>query len=76
MFEPARSNVLACTLNGNICRSAAHGGLTAVPQHRLTCKACAEICDACAGSCAELGGMEDCVEACRRCAESCRRMAG
>jgi len=71
--EPAHYRLmLACA---EICRSAAHMMLTAAPQHRLTCKACAEICEACARSCEDIGEMEDCVEACRRCAETCREMA-
>lgn len=34
-----------------------------------------EICEACARSCEDIGGMEACVRACRGCTQSCRRMA-
>lgn len=40
---------------------------------------CAEICDACAESCEEVGGEEDeemvhCADVCRQCAEMCRQL--
>jgi hypothetical protein len=35
-----------------------------------------EICDACAKSCEQVGGMEECARVCRECAESCRQMTG
>ena len=59
-----------------ICRASAHIMLTGSEAHRASCAACAEICNACAESCAPLDGMEACVSACRACAESCRKMAG
>jgi hypothetical protein len=50
------------------------------PQHVLTCRACAEICNACADDCERVGNgdaaMKRCAEVCRRCAESCDAMAG
>ncbi|MDX2073443.1 MAG: four-helix bundle copper-binding protein [Alphaproteobacteria bacterium] len=41
------------------------------------CATCAEICEACAESCARIEGeeMKQCAEICRRCAESCRKMS-
>jgi hypothetical protein len=42
--------------------------------HHVTCGACAEICEACAKSCDELGDTE-CAEICRRCAKTCRAMS-
>jgi hypothetical protein len=36
---------------------------------------CTEICEACACSCEQMGGMEECVSVCRRCAASCRQEA-
>jgi hypothetical protein len=44
--------------------------------HERLCALCAELCDECAASCEEIGGMEHCVELCRRCAGSCREMSG
>lgn len=35
---------------------------------------CAEVCDACADSCAALNDMTVCEKACRDCAVSCRSM--
>ena len=52
--------------------------LRSSPRHRLTCGDCAEICDACATSCAVFKGddqLERCQAECHRCAESCRKMA-
>ena len=51
------------------------GGKHVEPSHMRLMLACAEICEECARSCEQVGGMEECVQACRRCAESCRKMA-
>lgn len=64
--------MLACA---EICRTSAHFLLLGLPEHRSTCRTCAEVCQACAASCATVGGMDDCVAECRRCAEMCREMA-
>lgn len=64
--------MMACA---EVCRASASVMLLNAPQHRHTCRACAEICEECARDCERLSGMEDCVEACRDCAEQCRRMA-
>lgn len=58
-----------------ICRATAEFMSTSGVLHGKVCGVCAEICEACAHSCAEIGGMDDCVTACRHCAELCRRMA-
>ncbi len=56
-----------------ICQTSANFQLTGshfLPRlHQL----CAEICDACATECSEIGDMEDCVKACQTCADSCRQ---
>jgi len=57
-----------------ICQTSANFMLTASPLHGRVCAVCAEVCDACARSCEELGDMADCAEGCRRCAKSCRTM--
>lgn len=57
-----------------ICRVSAGFMLRGSPRHLLTCQACAEICEACAKDCEEVGDMHDCVQACRRCAEECQAM--
>ncbi len=64
--------MLACA---EICRTSAYFMELRVEQHKRTCAVCAEVCEACAKSCEEVGDMAQCVEACRRCAESCRQMA-
>jgi len=64
--------MMACA---EICRTSAHLMLIGSPEHKFTCRACAEICEHCADDCEKLGDMEDCVKACRACAESCRTMA-
>ncbi len=64
--------MLACA---EICRTSAYFMELGVEQHKRTCAVCAELCEACAKSCEEVGDMAQCVEACRRCAESCRQMA-
>lgn len=56
------------------CQAAADFMLRKSQFHHQICALCAEICDACALSCEEVGGMEECVAACRRCAEHCREM--
>lgn len=58
-----------------MCRTSAHVMLMGSPQHKLTCRACAEICRLCADDCERIGDMDECVTACRACAESCERMA-
>ncbi len=59
-----------------LCETAANLMLSRSAFHHQLCALCAEVCDACALSCEEIGGMEHCVELCRRCATSCRNMAG
>jgi hypothetical protein len=64
--------MLACA---ETCRTSAHLMLLGVAQHKASCAACAELCEACARSCERVGDMQECAEVCDRCAESCRRMA-
>lgn len=64
-------SMMACA---EICATAARLMMMSSPLHVSTCRACAEICEACAVSCEGLDGMEDCVKACRQCAASCRQM--
>jgi hypothetical protein len=62
-----------------ICATSADFMTRGSPLHRLTCGACAEICQRCADDCERMAGgdqqMLQCVEMCRRCAASCRDMA-
>lgn len=64
--------MLACA---EICRTSAYFIELGTELHERTCAVCAEVCEACAKSCQEVGDMDECVQACRRCAESCRQMA-
>lgn len=57
-----------------ICRTSADFMLIGTSLHKVVCGACADVCEACATSCADIGDMAACVDACRRCAESCRAM--
>src|SRR5262249_48230138 len=59
----------------SICRTSAEFLLSRSPLHVRVCEACAAACDACARSCAEIGGMDDCGRACAACAISCRQVA-
>jgi hypothetical protein len=62
-----------------ICATSADFMTRGSPLHRLTCGACAEICQQCADDCERMAGddqqMLQCVEMCRSCAASCRDMA-
>lgn len=62
-----------------ICATSADFMTRGSPLHRLTCGACAEICQQCADDCERMAGgdqqMLQCIEMCRRCAASCRDMA-
>lgn len=58
-----------------ICQTSANFLLSHSEFHQQACAVCAEICEACARSCEQVGEMEECVQVCRRCAESCRQMA-
>lgn len=64
-------------MNGcaQICKTAADFMLMDNPLHHKVCGVCAEICEACGHSCAQVGDMDECVEVCRACADLCRRMA-
>lgn len=45
--------------------------------HRQHCALCADVCKACADSCARVGQepqMKACTDACRKCEQSCRQM--
>ena len=71
--EPAHLRLmLACA---EMCQTSAKFMLLGVDLHRRTCGVCADVCEACAVKCAEVGDMDHCVEVCRRCAEHCRSMA-
>ena len=65
--------MLSCA---EMCQTSANFMLSASTMNRSTCRACAEICDACAKSCEKMTGMEECAKACRSCAQSCHAMAG
>lgn len=58
-----------------ICRTAAHFMIMESRLHQKVCAVCADVCEACAVSCQQIGDMEECVEVCRHCADNCRRMA-
>lgn len=61
-----------------ICQTSANFMLRGSELHGRTCGVCAEVCEACARSCDQMGDdamMRACADACRRCAESCRHMA-
>jgi hypothetical protein len=47
-------------------------------MHQAACRACADICAACAQSCETVGGedMEACAKICRACSKECESMAG
>lgn len=59
-----------------ICQAAANLMLSGSDLANKLCAVCAEVCDACAASCEQIGDMDGCVEACRECADSCREMSG
>ena len=62
-----------------ICATSADFMLRGSARHKATCRACAEICDACGRNCESMDDdaqMKRCADICRRCAESCRSMAG
>jgi hypothetical protein len=58
------------------CQAAADFMRRCSQMHSSMCMACADICEACAESCGQIGGeeMQRCAEACRTCADSCRKM--
>lgn len=58
-----------------VCQMSANFLLSHSAFHQQITAICSDICEACAKSCEQVGGMEDCVKACRECAESCRKMA-
>jgi hypothetical protein len=59
-----------------ICQTAANFMLSNSRFHTRTCAICAEVCEACAQDCRNIGGMDECIQACQNCAESCHQMAG
>ena len=61
-----------------ICRMSADFMLRGSDMHMLSCALCAEMCDACATSCEDIGDeeMQECADLCRKCADSCREMSG
>ncbi len=72
-----REHVVAMIDCSEICRTAADLLIRRSPGHRITCRACADLCAICARSCARLGGdmMVACAAACERCVASCREMS-
>ena len=74
--EPAHVRLLMdCA---QICHTASDFMLRGSTLYRAVCLVSAEVCEACATSCAELDGseMKACADACRRCSEACRAMSG
>jgi hypothetical protein len=60
----------------DICQTSAKFMISGSPLHVSTCRACAEVCEACATDCRTIGeGMQECIKACDRCSETCRQMA-
>ena len=59
------------------CQTAADFMVRGSGHHAAECAACAEVCEACAVSCAafDCDDMKRCTEVCRRCAQSCRDMS-
>lgn len=57
-----------------VCATSADLQLSGSPFSGRMCALCADICHACAVSCAGLDGMEECVRACEHCEHSCRAM--
>ena len=58
----------------NMCKTCWEACLHEGPATQHTMKACAEIANACADSCEQVGDdehMKRCVEACRACAQAC-----
>lgn len=75
-IEPA--HLLLMQDCANICATSADFMLRGSSFHEATCKACSEICQACADDCARFEGdqmMQECAEACRACADSCAAMS-
>ena len=64
--------MMACAEMG---RTSAAMMMIGTEHHKRTCRECAEICEACAKSCEQVGDMDECVRQCRACAQSCRKMA-
>ena len=58
-----------------ICQTSANFMLHGSEHHKLTCGVCAQVCSACAKSCASIDGMEECAKTCRECAEHCGKMS-
>ncbi len=57
-----------------ICKTTANFMISHSAVYGSVCALCAEICDACARSCEEIGAMYECVEVCHRCAANCEDM--
>jgi hypothetical protein len=73
--EPERVRILLdCA---GICRTSADFLSRGSSYHHLACGTCAQICQACAESCAAIGDaeMNACAAVCRACAEPCQRMS-
>ncbi len=62
-----------------ICRTSEAVLRRGSARSTFTCRACAQICLACASDCERLAGgdpvMLECAAQCRRCAEACEEMA-
>lgn len=62
----------------NSCQASTESMLLGSQFQARLCAVCAEICEACATSCARIAGDDSltkhCADTCRRCAASCRDM--
>ncbi|MES2536975.1 MAG: four-helix bundle copper-binding protein [Pseudomonadota bacterium] len=57
------------------CQATADFMLRQSEFHEQSCLDCATLCDYCAHSCRQVGGMSDVADMCRECADSCHQMA-
>jgi hypothetical protein len=59
-----------------LCQTTANFQLSDSPFCRQLSLLNAQMCEACAASCEEIGDLDDCVQACRQCADCCRSTHG
>jgi len=71
--EPAHFRLMVnCA---DICRTTADFMLSESEFRTRLCALCADVCEACAESCRDIGDMDECMLACELCASSCSAMA-
>ncbi len=73
--EPGHFNLMQDCIT--ICQASAELLFRGSESHKITCRACADVCEQCAANCERFDDqeMKACAAKCRECAQMCMQMS-